>query len=277
MARWRRSEPPVVPRFEIAWGLLALFFPAVERALFFRPVFAPPLPFLITTPTLNTSYDAGVSPITLGGIAWDSTGISYITWFNETTGGTGSATFTETSVPPAPTDTPNWIADVPLENGSNLIRVTATDPAGNASTLILIVTFRSSLADVTPPIVDTVVPTTGTNFGTGTAPIGLAGFAADNIEVATVVWANPTTGDSGTATGKTTWDAMVPLIAGSNVVVVTAYDTSGNLAFKILSVAFSIPPPPPDNTKAGHCGATGAEFLIPVGLLWLWRRRRRHR
>jgi hypothetical protein len=47
MARWRRSESLVVPRSEIAWGLLALFFPAVGRALFFRPVFARALPFPI--------------------------------------------------------------------------------------------------------------------------------------------------------------------------------------------------------------------------------------
>ncbi len=38
MARWRRSESLVVPRSEIAWGLLALFF---------RPVFARALPFPI--------------------------------------------------------------------------------------------------------------------------------------------------------------------------------------------------------------------------------------
>jgi hypothetical protein len=36
MARWRRSESLVVPRSETAWGLLALFFPAVGRAIFFE-------------------------------------------------------------------------------------------------------------------------------------------------------------------------------------------------------------------------------------------------
>ncbi len=47
MTRWRRSESLVVPRSEIAWGLLALFFPAGGRALFFRPVLARALPFPI--------------------------------------------------------------------------------------------------------------------------------------------------------------------------------------------------------------------------------------
>jgi hypothetical protein len=47
MARWRRSESPIVPRSEIAWGLLALFFPVVGRAFFFRAVFARALPFPI--------------------------------------------------------------------------------------------------------------------------------------------------------------------------------------------------------------------------------------
>ncbi len=44
MARWRRSESLVAPRSEIAWGLLALFFPTVGRALFFRPALARALP-----------------------------------------------------------------------------------------------------------------------------------------------------------------------------------------------------------------------------------------
>ncbi len=47
MARWRRSVSLVVRRSELARGLLALFFPAVGRALFFRPVFARALPFPI--------------------------------------------------------------------------------------------------------------------------------------------------------------------------------------------------------------------------------------
>ncbi len=47
MARWRRSESLVVPRSEITWDLLALFFAAAGRALFFRPVFARALPFPI--------------------------------------------------------------------------------------------------------------------------------------------------------------------------------------------------------------------------------------
>ena len=47
MVRWRRSESLVVPRSEIAWGLLALFFPAVGRVLFFRSVFERALPFAI--------------------------------------------------------------------------------------------------------------------------------------------------------------------------------------------------------------------------------------
>ncbi len=52
MARWRRSESLVVARSEITWGLLALFFPAVGRALFFRPVFAraPPFPIFFEGP-----------------------------------------------------------------------------------------------------------------------------------------------------------------------------------------------------------------------------------
>ncbi len=47
MARGRRSESLVVPRSEIVWGLLALFFPAVGRALFFRSVFPRALPLPI--------------------------------------------------------------------------------------------------------------------------------------------------------------------------------------------------------------------------------------
>jgi len=56
----------------------------------------------------------------------------------------------------------------------------------------------------------------------------LSGTAWDDREVARVTWTN-STGGSGTAQGSTAWSiSQVALKRGTNVITVTAYDTSGN-------------------------------------------------
>ncbi len=73
MTRWRRSESLAVPRSEIAWGLLALFFPAVGRA---PPVFARALPCLGRHRALDPAAGPGMacylslSPICMSGRGW---------------------------------------------------------------------------------------------------------------------------------------------------------------------------------------------------------------
>jgi hypothetical protein len=188
-------------------------------------------------------------------------GISSVTWLNEGTGGRGVASGTNA-----------WAAAVPLAPGNNVIRITAWDPSGNSSTVLLFVTFRPSQWDTLPPILSITSPTGGAGYSTAEARAQLAGTAVDNVEVSAVVWANATTGESGSASGLALWDSAIPLASGTNLIFVRAFDTSGNSSSSQMTVTFSIPPPPPNRIAAGHCGSVGVDLLWPLGLLWLARR-----
>jgi hypothetical protein len=43
-------------------------------------------------------------------------------------------------------------------------------------------------------------------------------------------------GQSGTASGTTSWSAPIPLLVGSNVVTIRAYDTAGNSGWRSVVV-----------------------------------------
>jgi len=55
------------------------------------------------------------------------------------------------------------------------------------------------------------------------------------VGVTAVKWTN-STGDSGTASGTRTWSAQVPLLVGTTVVIVRAYDAAGNSGWRAITV-----------------------------------------
>jgi len=57
----------------------------------------------------------------------------------------------------------------------------------------------------------------------------------DNVGVVAVRWST-SNGESGTATGTTSWSAAVPLLVGDNVVTVRAYDAAGNFGWRAITV-----------------------------------------
>jgi hypothetical protein len=70
---------------------------------------------------------------------------------------------------------------------------------------------------------------------TSSASIAVSGTASDNVGVTAVAWST-STGGSGTATGTTQWSATVPLLVGSNVVTIRAYDAAGNSSWRAITV-----------------------------------------
>jgi hypothetical protein len=50
-----------------------------------------------------------------------------------------------------------------------------------------------------------------------------------------VTWST-NTGKAGTATGTTQWNAAIPLLVGSNQVIVRATDTAGNVTWRSVVV-----------------------------------------
>ncbi|MEO8368749.1 MAG: matrixin family metalloprotease [Candidatus Solibacter sp.] len=70
---------------------------------------------------------------------------------------------------------------------------------------------------------------------TGFASIAISGVASDNVGVTAVKWTT-STGAAGTAAGTASWSASVPLLVGTNVVTVRAYDAAGNFSWRAVTV-----------------------------------------
>ncbi len=82
-------------------------------------------------------------------------------------------------------------------------------------------------------------PSAADTHSTGTPTLTLGGTATDNFTITQVTWTN-SRGGGGTATGTTAWSASnIALQAGSNVLTVTARDSSGNLGTDTLTVNLS--------------------------------------
>ncbi|MSV28050.1 MAG: matrixin family metalloprotease [Bryobacterales bacterium] len=88
--------------------------------------------------------------------------------------------------------------------------------------------------DTVPPSLSITYPA-GTIVGTTDPRITISGTASDNAGVTEVRWTN-NFGSSGTATGTSYWTASVPLLVGTNSVVIRVFDAAGNSAWRSLTV-----------------------------------------
>ncbi len=88
--------------------------------------------------------------------------------------------------------------------------------------------------DTVPPSVSITYPA-GTIVGTTDPLITVSGTASDNAGVTEIRWTN-NFGSSGTATGTSYWTASVPLLVGTNSVVIRVFDAAGNSAWRSLTV-----------------------------------------
>ncbi len=111
----------------------------------------------ITSPTSDATYSTSSSSISLGGSASDATsGVKTVTWSNNK-GGSGTAS-----------GTASWtISTISLSAGDNVITVTATDNAGNATTDAITVTYAiptpTPQASPSPALQPTPTPTPSTS------------------------------------------------------------------------------------------------------------------
>jgi hypothetical protein len=74
-----------------------------------------------------------------------------------------------------------------------------------------------------------------TSFSTTLASVTFKGTASDPSGVASVTFLT-NTGGTGTAAGTTQWSAAIPLLVGSNQVIIRAYDTAGNMSWRSVVV-----------------------------------------
>jgi len=135
--------------------------------------------------------------------------------------GSGSATPTEPGDPPAKPPAP------PADPGAPPAKP-PTPPAEPPSGP------PAAPADATPPWLRILSPGF-TIVSTSSASITVSGTAGDNVGVVSVKWSS-STGSAGAAAGTASWSAAVPLLVGTNVVVVRAYDGAGNSGWRAITV-----------------------------------------
>jgi hypothetical protein len=96
-------------------------------------------------------------------------------------------------------------------------------------------------ADTTDPVVEIISPTTDTSFSTSTSTVSLSGRASDNQAVSSVAW-SCTSGceGRGNAEGTTSWSVNgINLSEGSNVISVTATDSSDNQGTDSITINYT--------------------------------------
>jgi hypothetical protein len=112
-----------------------------------------------------------------------------------------------------------------------------------------------------PSVSITSPPATATS-----SPITVSGTASGSAVITQVTWSNAATGESGTATGTTTWLATIPLAAGSNLITITVTDGSGATNSSSFTVTYTPPSSTPSSPGGGGhhggCGLTGLEGVL---------------
>jgi hypothetical protein len=88
--------------------------------------------------------------------------------------------------------------------------------------------------DKTAPTLAVINPA-ATLVATLASSITVSGSATDNVGITSVQWST-SNGDSGVASGTTSWMAAVPLLRGTNVISVKAFDAAGNSAWRSITV-----------------------------------------
>jgi hypothetical protein len=186
-----------------------------------------------------TAATTTAGTVSLSGTAFAGSGTISVSW------STASSSVAVSGV--ATGSASAWtISNIALAMGVNTITVTASTGGGAHVSQIVTVTRQAS--STTPPTsgggsgTDTTPPTLtigspgGTSVSTSAVTIAFSGTASDNVGVTKVTWST-NTGSSGTATGTTTWSAAIPLLEGSNVVTVRAFDAAGNSGWRSVVVS----------------------------------------
>ena len=175
----------------------------------------------ITGPTSSNVYTTSSSNLNINGTASDNVGITQVTWSNNRGGrGTVSGTI-------------SWnVRGVTLQDGTNVITVTAKDAAGNTGTDTLTVTYTSP--DITPPTVSVSSPcssscstsdssTTISGLATDSGGSGLDKVFVDNVTNGSYGYDNNISGNSNDFSVF-----GISLSQGQNIILTKAYDIAGN-------------------------------------------------
>ncbi len=205
------------------------------------PAPAPATPLTLTPDSPPATTQA--AQLTLTGTASGGTGVITVQWQTDQ-GSTGGASMTVNA----------WTAaGIGLAPGSNAITLTAFDEGGHSANKTVYVT-RIQPATGTPsapvappspspapspgvgPIAIRISSPTGAVISTTSATLNVSGTASAGNGVNRVTW-QTAAGANGQASGTTQWTITgIPVLTGTNTIMLRAYDTAGNAAWASLTV-----------------------------------------
>ena len=179
----------------------------------------------ITGPTSAATHTTSTETIAISGTGSGS--VSSVWWVNTTTGQSNWMS-----------GTTSWSGNVPLALGANEIIVRAYNDNSIYNSDTITITL-----DNTRPIVTIATPTAQPSMYTSADSLLLGGSATDQeTSVASVAWSSHR-GGSGAATGTAQWSATVPLLAGANVITITATDLEGKVGKDSVMIHRDTAPP----------------------------------
>jgi hypothetical protein len=128
-------------------------------------------------------------------------------------------------------------------DGNHTLRVTARDNAGNSTRITREIYVDNipdgNQTDTNAPTVIITSPTSQPNFDTNFSTINLSGNAIDDFEIVSMNWGVNTDGNGVVSYNSAinTWTASnIPLEIGTNLIIVNAVDSSGNIGSDWISV-----------------------------------------
>jgi hypothetical protein len=142
----------------------------------------------------------------------------------------------QTYVSQPTSDTFEYTYSVPAADGDVLkVRVNCS-AFGSLTNQITVV---GPPPDSEDPTISITSPTAEITYDTDSTPVSIGGTASDNMAVTSVTWNNSATGGSGTATGTTSWSAIISLAVGENNITLTARDAVGNTGSDNLTIIYT--------------------------------------
>ena len=188
---------------------------------------APAIPVMTMTAQSSTAspLPANMTAVTFSGTVSNPSGAVVVTWQTDR-GASGRAT-----------GGIDWTtATIPTPAGTTTVTFTATDNQHRiASKVVTLIRAAPVTQDTIPPVL-TISSPLATTVQTTLDKLAITGTATDNVDVTRVTWQNNNV-SSGVAVGTKTWSvAAIPLLVGTNSLIIRAYDAAGNSTWRSITV-----------------------------------------
>ena len=211
-----------------------------------------------TAPTLEIVYPSSASnyqtysslPLLISGSSSDNVSVTQVVWANQTIGTDGVCVGTN-----------QWnVQELPIQEGTNTVKFTATDPTGNQGTATINIyrNLDTPVTEITSPEPNCTFSDGNPAYGTTGTSISLAGVAVDNYNgITQVTISNSATTTVSTATGTSSWSYTQRILAqlDDGLVFRAALDEANGVTQIKDSSRYGI-----TGTNTGSVGTTTSKF-----------------